>query len=948
MITATVIPSATYGDAGRVSASPVRAVGTAQEQLRRPASRLVHHHEGGVLWIEGPADAGKSHALALAAEDAVMAGAMVLVGRGVDGGGMPPLAPLLDALAPVIDAGDSEPRTPYQTMRWVEDCLRELAGAQPLVVVLDDIQHYDEASLLAVRRLTTRLAGLPLLWLLASRTHPEAPAASSTRRHLLSERAEVLELTPFTPEAVRLMVRDLLGQRAEDAEPYLPLLGGLPGAVRHLCLLLASTSDPDRSIRAGRDLTAQAVVTRRLEQLTQGARDLVLILSALGDDVGVRHLCRMLDRDESALLRPLRELLGTGLVQPDGRRLTFAHPSVRDAVAATLPPSMSLSVRRRSLGIRLAEGTPASLLATEIGEVAEPGDERALHILETAAREVAPLEPAAAAAHLRRAMDLSRVPSRRARLAARLMPLLWETGETDEARALAGELLRTPPDAVTHARACLELTRTGSQFPVPHAEAHLCRALHHQDVPRSLKDQIRSTALLHRLLSGEGDEVGATDAGDMEAGDAGEGVQGTHPLHDLTQHTLRSMNACRRQRWTEALALSESVPAKTVELDPQHGPALPEVILSMAWRAALLGSTGAGRAAGELVEGSIADARKTGRVVYLPLWLTLRARLLLDGGRLADAARELAAVGAGPHPRYVSVANETATACTRARVALHTGDDAEIASCAALADRYLAGDDPRTRQTGAWIALLTAGYRNEVLRPLQLRAAATHLRRGYLHTTCVDAGDVVLLVAAALAAGEREVAAETVRFAEERARLNSGLPLFAAAAVHVRGLYTGNADLLTEAAARHGDTRPLLRARALEDAGERAAAEGTGDARSRFEEALRLYDKCGAEHDGRRVRTRLRRLGIHLLPTAGAPMAAAGTMTWRGLTRSELGVVRLVAHGATNREAAQQLFVSPHTVDTHLRHAFEKLGVRSRVQLARLYAREVDVKGACA
>ncbi|MET7694931.1 helix-turn-helix transcriptional regulator [Streptomyces sp. NPDC005483] len=69
-------------------------------------------------------------------------------------------------------------------------------------------------------------------------------------------------------------------------------------------------------------------------------------------------------------------------------------------------------------------------------------------------------------------------------------------------------------------------------------------------------------------------------------------------------------------------------------------------------------------------------------------------------------------------------------------------------------------------------------------------------------------------------------------------------------------------------------------------------------------------------------------------------------MEWRGLTRSELGVVRLIAHGATNREAAERLFVSPHTVNTHLRHAFEKLGVRSRVQLARLYAREVDAASA--
>jgi DNA-binding CsgD family transcriptional regulator len=53
-----------------------------------------------------------------------------------------------------------------------------------------------------------------------------------------------------------------------------------------------------------------------------------------------------------------------------------------------------------------------------------------------------------------------------------------------------------------------------------------------------------------------------------------------------------------------------------------------------------------------------------------------------------------------------------------------------------------------------------------------------------------------------------------------------------------------------------------------------------------------------------------------------------------GLTRSELAVAELVARGATNRQAAEELFLSPHTVNSHLRHTFEKLGIRSRVQLA--------------
>jgi DNA-binding CsgD family transcriptional regulator len=56
------------------------------------------------------------------------------------------------------------------------------------------------------------------------------------------------------------------------------------------------------------------------------------------------------------------------------------------------------------------------------------------------------------------------------------------------------------------------------------------------------------------------------------------------------------------------------------------------------------------------------------------------------------------------------------------------------------------------------------------------------------------------------------------------------------------------------------------------------------------------------------------------------------------LTESEFAVVSLVAQGATNREVAERLYLSPYTVNSHLRHVFGKLGIRSRVELARLAA----------
>jgi DNA-binding CsgD family transcriptional regulator len=70
-------------------------------------------------------------------------------------------------------------------------------------------------------------------------------------------------------------------------------------------------------------------------------------------------------------------------------------------------------------------------------------------------------------------------------------------------------------------------------------------------------------------------------------------------------------------------------------------------------------------------------------------------------------------------------------------------------------------------------------------------------------------------------------------------------------------------------------------------------------------------------------------------PTARVARPSFG---WDSLTPSEHGLIRLIADGLTNREAAARLYVSHHTVDSHLRHIFRKLGINSRVQLARIAA----------
>ena len=76
----------------------------------------------------------------------------------------------------------------------------------------------------------------------------------------------------------------------------------------------------------------------------------------------------------------------------------------------------------------------------------------------------------------------------------------------------------------------------------------------------------------------------------------------------------------------------------------------------------------------------------------------------------------------------------------------------------------------------------------------------------------------------------------------------------------------------------------------------------------------------------------MRRLGVERR-IVSQPRAKTG---WDSLTDSELKVVNLIAQGATNRDVAAQLHVTPHTVKAHVRNAFAKLGINSRAELSKL------------
>ena len=104
------------------------------------------------------------------------------------------------------------------------------------------------------------------------------------------------------------------------------------------------------------------------------------------------------------------------------------------------------------------------------------------------------------------------------------------------------------------------------------------------------------------------------------------------------------------------------------------------------------------------------------------------------------------------------------------------------------------------------------------------------------------------------------------------------------------------------------------------------------EARDRLHSALEAFDHFGAPHCAARARAELRALGAPAAPTHSVDPAAR-------LTAQQLLVARMVAEGATNREIAARLALSPRTIDHHLRGVFTRLGIRSRTELVRLIAR---------
>ena len=898
---------------------------------------------GAVVLVEGEPGMGKTRLLAEADRVAGRLAFRVGAGAAEPGGGVVELAPLMTALfdgsRPLLErSGLAEPRSLPERRYWLlqdlEMLLERAALDGPLLISLDDLQWADSGTAAALLALPARLADLPVAWVLAFRPDQGSVQVLSAIERLDEGGAERIVLGPLDDDAVAQVAEDVMDAEPDDA--LLELVKGAHGSPFVLTELLSGLRDEDLvRVVAGRAELVEARLPRRvaftmrerLRSVTAPAREAATVAASLGRRFSFTALANMLDRSPATLLGPVEELIDSGVLVESGDRLAFRHDVTREAVRESVPVSARRALDRQAADVLLAAGAAPVEVAAQIAASAEPGDEQAISILLRAGEALASTDPGAGADLSRRALELApRDHNLRGPLLAQSAVLLHSAGRVDEARAFADTHLR---DALPIEQEAEVLLGIAGMFRVP-PDARVAagrQALALPELPAHLRAQ-HLAGLFHNLLVGgrieEAKAIRAeTTAAVKASGDANS---------SFALALAGTVIAYADGRYGDALEMTEQAARAgigTTDWAREH--------LAREWRCETRTVLDQVDDSLRLAADGVAAAQRDRNAWAIRIFEIWRGRQLHQLGRLDDAAAILEGqFGPESGDRFIG-ALDAAGIVALGRVALHQGNARRQQRAAELAQGLLEDSTPNFRRQAAWLlALLAMADGDPAAAHASLCAVGYEQRTSIVPVFPIDVIDEIPLVRIALAAGDDELAQVAAAQADRRAQLNPRVATILATAAHVRGLLTSNIEELKRAVELFATgPRPIVRGYALEDLGVAHATAGAADAAiEAFDGALALFAEAGAAWDAGRVRGRLRDHGIRrrLVPRERAETG------WEAMTDSELAVARLVARGLTNREVAEQLFVSPHTVSSHLRSIFAKLEINSRLALARIAA----------
>ena len=911
--------------------------------------REVAGGRGSSVLIEGEPGIGKSALVRAALADAAEVGCQVFWGAGDELGQALPLLPLLEGLRVREPSANPRRNTIVRLLRGevtadrgtdvaaalAEQLLAlvaEQCAAQPTILVIDDLQWADQASITLWGRLARSVRQVPLLLVGMMRPVPQREDLLALRR--VVDDAARLQLTGLTEAAVAELVAALAGGKPGDK--LLRLADGAAGNPLYVTELVAAL---DRSSiltitgSGAAELTSgpapsslSAAIADRLGFVSGPVREVLRAAALLGVDFAVPDLATVLGRGVADLIPAVDEARAAGVLAESGNDLGFRHPLIRAALYDEIPAPVRAAWHRDAACALAEAGAPVDRVARQLlravgglGGTTEPMDEWILSWLARSAELLVGQAPRAAADLLRQAVASSPAGSAwHDCLVGRLADALYRIGDTAGAEQVSNRVLAyaVEPDLVvdlhwTLAQCRMRAGRSAESL------ATLDRALATPGI--SARHRARLLVLAARTHShlGEAETAGRVAAAALAAASQ----TGDNWAIGWALHVLTLVTAAQGQM-ADALPLFDR--ALTVT---QADPALTDLRLLLQINKAVTMS-GLDRYEDAFVAARQARhlADRAGTVVRLAQAHSALGQLLFDTGRWDDAMAEVEVL----HEDL----NEPGAACCdhgiAAVICFHRGEITAARSHLAVAVPHAKRIGHRVvgtlalarsldcEQAGALpeaLAVLTAGFadKTEELEEIEdLFADAVRLAAqiGDLGTAKAIAGHAVALAA------------------------ESEIPHRQANALYCSGLLDHDATRLLAAADRYSDaTRPLLSATALEAAAGDFVCTGDRDqARAAFTRAVEIYTSLGAVTDVARLRTRFRAHGIRRAPHAKHRQARSG---WDSLTPAETKIAALVEGGLTNPEIAAKLFLSRRTVATHVSHILKKLDVHSRIDIAR-------------
>ena len=838
----------------------------------------------------------------------------------------------------------------YRSHRAVRELLERLTAAKPLVLVLDDLHWADAASVELLGGLLRRPPAAPVLMAMAVRPRqvPERLSAATERAHRqgMLDRVELGALT-------RAEARELLGEAVDGAAAaaLYDESGGNPFYLEQLARSLDRTRDGTAAVpeRLLTDLevppAVAAALAEELALLSDGAR-LVLEGAAVAGDLFEPELAAAAAAtSEASALEALDELLGLDLVRETDvpRRFRFRHPLIRRAVYESTPGGWRLSAHARSDETLAARGASAAVRAHHVERSARQGDAAAVATLREAGDAVAQRAPAIAAVWFGHAL--------------RLLP--------DAAPAeVRVELL------LSRARA---LVATG-QFAAGHSALLYSIGLVPAD---SVALRVRLTTACAGVehLLGRHEQAHARLAGAMDGLHDPASHEAAALMIELAMDGFFRMDYELMRKWAEralstarpvgdrplaaaavaVLAFANATSGATPEAEARRSQAAAFVADLTDDELALRLDAAANLAGAELyldrydeagahAERAISIGRATGQSEFIPLPYSILGQVKLLRGQLVEAAELLdnAVEGARLSGNVQALAGNLGN---RSFAALAAGD-VEMALATAEECVELTSGLDQSLVCAAGVALAAALYETgDPGRAVDSLIASSGGHELSLIPGVWRAKGLELLTRCWLALGrgsdaERAAAGAQATAAALRLRMAASMGDRAAAAV---ALDAGDSDLaakraLAAAAAADEVGVPVDAALARTLAGRALAQAGQPErAVTELKHAASGLQACGALRYRGAAERELRRLG-HRIHRRTRPGTLDGTGV-EALTERELQVARLVVDRRTNPEIAEALFLSPKTVETHMRNILRKLDVSSRVEVARMVER---------